>query len=128
MPRSSKWSLPFIFPNQNTVCISHLSHLCYLSHSSHTAWFYHPNNIWWSIQVMRLLVMQSSPTSHPFPTLGPNILLSTLVSNTVNLCSSPSMWDQISHPYKTMGKIMVFHILIFLFLERIQADRLWREW
>jgi len=25
MPTSSKWSLPFIFSNQNFVCISHIS-------------------------------------------------------------------------------------------------------
>jgi len=27
-PTSYKWSLPFRFSNQNTVCISHLSHAC----------------------------------------------------------------------------------------------------
>jgi hypothetical protein len=31
--------------------------------------------------------------------LLPNILLSTLFSNTLNLCSSLSMRDQVSHPY-----------------------------
>jgi hypothetical protein len=31
--------------------------------------------------------------------LGPNILLSTLFSNTLSLCSSLSVRDQISHPY-----------------------------
>jgi hypothetical protein len=33
--------------------------------------------------------------------LGPNILLSTLFSNTLNLCSSVNVRDQVSHPYKT---------------------------
>jgi hypothetical protein len=37
--------------------------------------------------------------------LGPNILLSTLFSNTLGLCSSLSVRDQVSHPYKTTGKI-----------------------
>jgi hypothetical protein len=36
--------------------------------------------------------------------LGPNILLSTLFSNTLSLCSSLSVRDQVSHPYKTTGK------------------------
>jgi hypothetical protein len=31
--------------------------------------------------------------------LGPNILLSTLFSNTLSLCSSLSVRDQVSHPY-----------------------------
>jgi hypothetical protein len=43
--------------------------------------------------------------------LGPNILLSTLFSNTLSLCSSLSVRDQVSHPYKTTGRIMVLYIL-----------------
>ena len=38
--------------------------------------------------------------------LGPNILLNTLFSNIVSLCSSHNVSDQVSHPYKTTGKIM----------------------
>jgi hypothetical protein len=33
--------------------------------------------------------------------LGPNILLRTLFSNTLSLCSFLNMRDQVSHPYKT---------------------------
>jgi len=39
--------------------------------------------------------------------LGPNILLNTLFSNTLSLCSSLNVSDQVSHPYKTPGKIIV---------------------
>jgi len=39
--------------------------------------------------------------------LGPNILLSTVFSNTRSLCSSINVSDQVSHPYKTTGKIIV---------------------
>src|SRR5215470_5328002 len=39
--------------------------------------------------------------------LDPNILLSTLFSNTLGLCSSLSVRDQVSHPYKTTGKTTV---------------------
>jgi polysaccharide pyruvyl transferase WcaK-like protein len=46
--------------------------------------------------------------------LVPNILLSALFSNTLNLCSSISVRDQVSHPYKTTGKIMISYILIFV--------------
>ena len=41
------------------------------------------------------------------------MLLSTLFSNTLNLCSSISVRDQVSHPYKTTGRIIVLYILIF---------------
>jgi hypothetical protein len=39
--------------------------------------------------------------------LGPNIFLSTLFSNTLNLCSSLNARDQVSHPYKTTGRTTV---------------------
>jgi hypothetical protein len=42
--------------------------------------------------------------------LGPNILLSTLFSNTLSLLSSLNVSDQVSHPYKTTGKIIVLYI------------------
>ena len=45
--------------------------------------------------------------SYPLNTspLGPNILLSTLFSNTFSLRSSFNMSDQVSHSYKTTGKL-----------------------
>ena len=46
--------------------------------------------------------------------LGPNIL-NTLFSDTLSLRSSLSVSDQVSHPYKTRGKIIVLYILIFKF-------------
>jgi hypothetical protein len=48
-------------------------------------------------------LLQPPATSSP---LGPNILLSTLFSNTLNLCSSLSVTDQVSHLYKITGKII----------------------
>jgi hypothetical protein len=54
-------------------------------------------------QVMKLLIMQSSPVSCLFALLGHYILHSILFSNTP-ICSSLSVRDQVSHPYKTKGK------------------------
>jgi hypothetical protein len=51
--------------------------------------------------------MQFSPVTSSF--FGPNILLSTLFSNTLSLCFSLNVSDQVSHPYRTTGKIMVFY-------------------
>jgi hypothetical protein len=42
--------------------------------------------------------------------IGSNILLSTLFSNTLNLCSFLNVRDQVSHPYKTTGKIIVLQL------------------
>ena len=41
----------------------------------------------------------------PLSLLGPNILLSTLFSNTLSLRSSLNVRDQVSHPYTTTGKL-----------------------
>jgi hypothetical protein len=66
--KSSEWSLPFRFSDQSFVYILHLSDACYMHRTSHSPWFDHYNNIWWSVQVMKLLTMQSSPASwHFFP-------------------------------------------------------------
>jgi hypothetical protein len=46
-------------------------------------------------------------------------------SKTFNLHSSLTVRDQVSHPYKTRGKIIVLHILIFRFLERRREERFW---
>jgi Ca2+/Na+ antiporter len=49
--------------------------------------------------------------------LGSNILPSTLFSNTLSRRSSLKVRDQVSHSYKTKNKIIVLHILIFVFLD-----------
>ena len=48
---------------------------------------------------------------------GPNILL-----NTLSLCSSLNVSDQVSHPYKT-GKIIDLYTIIFKFLESRLEDK-----
>ena len=45
--------------------------------------------------------------------LVPNILLSTVFSNTLCLRSFLKISDQVSHPQKTTGKIIVLYILVF---------------
>jgi hypothetical protein len=37
--------------------------------------------------------------------------------------------NQLSHPYKTTGRIMVLYIITFTFLDNRREDRrLWTEW
>jgi hypothetical protein len=47
--------------------------------------------------------------------LGSDILFSTLFSNTLSLCPSLNVRDQVSHPYKTAGRIVVLYTLAFTF-------------
>jgi hypothetical protein len=90
-------------------------------------WFLPPRKP--QILHMKLLVMQ---LSHPpvTPSLfGPNILLNTLFANTLSLCSSLTLKDYVSHPYRTIGKIVVLYILTFTFLDSRREDkRFWTEW
>jgi hypothetical protein len=72
--------------------------------------------------------MQFFSTPFTSSLFGPNIL-STLFSNTLSLCSSLNVRNQVLHPYRTRGKIIVFYILIFKFFDsRLEDGRFWTEW
>jgi len=59
-----KWYLSLKFPHLNET--SPLPHTCYMLHPSHSSRFDHPNNIWWAVQIIKLLTMCfSSPTLPP---------------------------------------------------------------
>jgi hypothetical protein len=50
-------------------------------------------------------------------------LLSLLFSYTLGLCFSLNVTDQVSHPHKTAGKIIVLYILIFTFITQGKNTR-----
>jgi hypothetical protein len=77
-------------------------HACYMPRPSHPLHFM-VRIIFGETYKLGCNFLHAPPT---FSLLGPNILLSTLLSNTLNLCSSHSVRDQVSHSYKTTGKIM----------------------
>jgi hypothetical protein len=60
---------------------------------------------------MKLLIMRLPPSSCHF--ISP--WTSTLISNTVSIRSSLKVGDQVLHPHRTMGKIIVLYILILMF-------------
>jgi hypothetical protein len=63
------------------------------------------------------------------PQLGPNILLTTLFSNSLSLCSSLNVSDQVSHPCKTTHKVTVLYIVIFtLFDSKLEDKEVSTEW
>jgi hypothetical protein len=52
----------------NFLRISHIYHACYKPRSSHPPWLDHHNNIWWSVEFMKLhhyVVFSYFPPLHP---------------------------------------------------------------
>jgi hypothetical protein len=52
---------------------------------------YHSNYTWRNVQVMKLLTMQFLQPPVTSSLFGPNVLLTTLFSNILSLCSSPNV-------------------------------------
>jgi hypothetical protein len=89
-PRSSKWPLLFRTFGQNCISISHLSLACYMPRPSHS-WFHHSNNIWWSVQLMRILIMQASLAFRKFLSLRSKYSPQRPVLKHLNPCYSVRM-------------------------------------
>ena len=112
-PASSKWSLSLRFPHQNLVYTSPLptrarftAHLIFLDLITRIIFGEEDRSLSSSL----CSFLHSSVISS---LLGPNTLLCTLLSSNLSLHSSLNMSDQVSHPYKTIGKIIVLYIFHF---------------
>jgi hypothetical protein len=64
----------------------------------------HPNRIWWTVRVMKFLIMQSFPISRHFLSLRSEYSPQYPVSNTLNASSLHG--DQSAHPYGATCKII----------------------
>ena len=111
---SIQWSLSLRFPHQDPIhplssptratCPAHLILLDFITRT-----ILGEEYRWFSSSLCSLL---HSPVTSSL--LGTNIPLNTMFSNTLSSLSSCNASDQVSHPYKTTGNIIVLYILIVL--------------
>jgi hypothetical protein len=98
------------------LCISNFSHACYTSRPSHSPWLNHPNNMCCSVQFMKLLVMQTSPSSSHFFPLRSKYYPRHPVPNGLNLYSSLNVETKFHIHTKQQVKLQ------FRFLETRRED------
>jgi len=112
-PWSPKWLLSLRFPHQKPVYASPLPHTRYMPRPSHLDFIIRTifGEQYRSFSSSLCSFLHSPVTSS---LLGQNTLLNTLLSNTLTLRSSLNVGDQVSHPYKTTGKIIVLYTPQFL--------------
>ena len=111
------------FPQPKHCIHFSFPHMRYMPRPSHSSRCDHPNNIvegHISLSFSLCRFAQSPVTS---TLLCPISLFSILFSNTLSLRSSLNVSNQVSHPYKTIGKIVVHYILIFICLDSKLKDR-----
>jgi len=113
---SPKLTLSLRFPNQNPVYNFPLTHTRYMSHPSHSSRFYNSLNNWCAFQIIKLLITQFSPLPCYLVRLRLKYSPQHPILKPLSLRSSLNVSDQVSHPYKTTGKIIILSILIFIFL------------
>jgi hypothetical protein len=98
---------------QISVCITFTYHACYMPCPFNSTWLDY-------IYIIYIIITSGegynlwSSWVNIWSVLGPNIFLSSVSSNILSLCTSRNVRDQVSHPYRTTGKITVLYTVTYL--------------
>jgi len=95
----------FIIMFTRACHISHRSYVFYMPCPYNSAWFDYSNIFCKMFKLWSSLFCSLLQSPSISSLLGPSILFRTLFSNNLNLYSSLSVRDQISHQYKVLGKL-----------------------
>ena len=121
-PRSHQWPPSLWFPHQDriqslssTIRATCPAHLILFDFTTHTI----VGEGYKSFSTSLCNFLHPPVTSS---LIGPNILLNTMFSNTLNFLSSRNVNDQVLHPYKTTGKIIVKLVHLVGFIIRMFHD------
>ena len=109
-PGSPQWSLSFRFPTKTLYTTP--PHTCYMPRPSHSSQFYQPHNTGWGVHIINFSLRSFLHSPATLTLLGPNILLSTIFSDTLTVSSSVNVSDQVSHLHKITVKFVALYILI----------------
>ena len=128
-PGSSKWSLSLRFPYQTLYTpllfpmhTTWTAHLILLNFITRKTW----DEDYRSLSSSLCSFLHSPVTSS---ILVPNTLINALFSNTYSLRSPLNVSNQVSHPQKTTGKIIVLYMVTFTFLDsKLEDKRFCTEW
>lgn len=105
-------------PKHYFLFIYFLPHTCHVPSPSHPPSDEQCNILW---QYVTWIGRYAAFSNLPLPSSEAQIALSTLPSNTLSLCSSPGVRNQVSHPHETAGKNVSIakYINCFEFLWRV---------
>ena len=97
-PGSPKLSLYLMFPRQNPVHTSLLTHTRYMPSPSHSYRLDHTNDNGWGVETIKFLIMYFSPLPFTSSPVGPNILLSTDHLLSTLISKNPRFLPQCERP------------------------------
>jgi hypothetical protein len=100
-------NFPSGFPTKILYALISSPYTCHMQRQSHYSWFDQPDNVWWGIQIMKLVITRSPL----FP------LTQSYTCPNIFLCTSACVRYNLSQRYTTRAKIVIiqFHKLNYYY-------------